>query len=158
MSYEPPRQPGKGIPGSIVLLGVVAFVLLVVVLIFGALMLGIGPAGNNEPTHGETVSGLAASGFHAESPLERDGETTIDVTFHVTNNTDATIGDTQVLVQCQDDAGYVSAIKLLPDLDARQTVDVAMTLNGTGHPSCRQPVIDFSPVATSGRNAPVHDG
>lgn len=130
------------------MLAAVSLVLLVIVIIFGGLALGFW--GNDDaPSSGDTITDLAASGFHAKPAVTGEGATTVDVTFHVTNNSDETITKSQVLVQCQDDNGYVSAIKLLPDISGTETIDVSMTLTGPGNPSCRKPTIEFSPVNTS---------
>lgn len=143
MSIEPPRT-GKGMPGPIVILAFLSILLLMVIGIFGALAFDVNiPGRSSSPP--DPASALSASDFDIVSSATGKDTATLQVDLVVTNTSDQTVEDAQVLVQCED-GGYVSAIQNVPPLESEAKTVVQMQLNGTGAPVCSEPDISFSPL------------
>lgn len=148
MSIEPPKteSTGRGVPGMVIPLAFVSFILLAAVLVFGALAFDIGIPGlsnDDEPEFAAPGEALEASGFTMRERTSDDEVTLVDVELTILNTSERPVEEFQVMVQCTDN-GYVSAIRTVSAMDAGESKTVSIQLSGRGEPSCHEPVIDFT--------------
>lgn len=148
LSIGPPttESKGRGIPGMVIPLVFVSFILLGAVLVFGALAFDVAIPGLTDSDEAEFAAPeevLEAAGFTLRERTT-DGETTlVDVEVTILNTGDRPVEEFQVMVQCTDN-GYVSAIRNVSPMEPGESRTVSIQLAGRGEPSCHEPVIDFS--------------
>jgi hypothetical protein len=148
LSIEPPKteSKGRGMPGMVIPLAFVSFILLGAVLVFGALAFDVGIPGLTDSDEVEFAAPeevLEAAGFTMRERTT-DGETTlVDVEVTILNTSEHPVEEFQVMVQCTDN-GYVSAILTVGAMEPDESRTVSIQLAGRGEPSCHEPVIDFS--------------
>lgn len=148
MSIEPPKsdEGGRGLPGMVIPLAFVSFILLGAILVFGALAFGIGIpglSGNDEAAVAAPEEVLEAAGFTMRERTTSDDLTLVDIELTILNTSEQPVEPFQVMVQCTDN-GYVSAIRDVTGIGGGESTTVVMQLSGRGDPSCHEPVIDFT--------------
>jgi hypothetical protein len=148
VSIEPPRsdEGGRGLPGMVIPLAFLSFILLGAVLVFGALAFGIGLPGfsnNDETDYAAPEEALEAAGFTMRERTIEGDVTLVDIELTVLNTAERPVEPFQVMVQCTDN-GYVSAIRDVTGIEGGESTTVVMQLSGRGDPSCHEPVIDFT--------------
>lgn len=148
MSIGPPKTEtkGRGMPGTVIPLAFVSFILLGAVLVFGALAFDIGIPGLTDDDDVEVAAPdevLEAAGFTLRERTSDDDTTLVDVEVSILNTGERPVEEFQVMVQCTDN-GYVSAISNVGAMEPGESRTVSIQLAGRGEPSCHDPVIDFS--------------